>query len=106
MTIPRAAKFVIGLFPLGNRALRTRRSAFATWARLSAFLILACALLPAAEAGRQTLVVPVTEPQTLTLTGDLFTPSGDGPFPAVILLHGCNGVGPNVTAWAVWLQSE
>jgi len=30
----------------------------------------------------------------LTLTGRLRKPEGDGPFPAVVLLHGCGGVSP------------
>jgi len=34
------------------------------------------------------------------LTGILTRPSGDGPFPAVILLHGCQGIRPYQTAWA------
>ena len=76
--------------------------------RRLAFVILALALAPAAsaEAGRQPLAIPVTEPQPAALTVDLFTPSGDGPQPAVILLHGCSGITPAVTAWAMWLQSE
>jgi len=30
----------------------------------------------------------------LTLTGRLKKPAGDGPFPAVVLLHGCGGIQP------------
>ena len=30
----------------------------------------------------------------LTLTGSLKKPAGDGPFPAVVLLHGCGGIQP------------
>jgi dienelactone hydrolase len=30
--------------------------------------------------------------QNLTLTGWLFKPAGNGPFPAVVMMHGCNGV--------------
>jgi dienelactone hydrolase len=32
--------------------------------------------------------------------GELFKPDGPGPFPAVVVLHGCNGVGPNQYTWA------
>src|SRR5882724_8006743 len=67
---------------------------------------LTLALSAPAEAGRQSLDVPVTEPQPATLTGDLFTPDGAGPHPAVILHHGCNGIGQNVKNWAVWLQAQ
>ncbi len=95
---------------LSNRHLLERRSAFSP--QHLAFLILALVLMPtaSAEAGRQSLAIPVTGPQPATLTGDPFTPSGTpsgaGPRPAVILLHGCSGVTRNVTAWATWLQSE
>ncbi len=67
---------------------------------------LVLALSSPAHAGRQSLDVPVTEPQAAALTGDLFTPDGAGPHPAVILHHGCNGIGQNVKSWALWLQSQ
>jgi dienelactone hydrolase len=31
---------------------------------------------------------------------ELYTPPGAGPFPAVVVLHGCNGVGPHYRSWA------
>jgi dienelactone hydrolase len=33
-------------------------------------------------------------------------PEGAGPFPAVVLLHGCGGVSPSTHAWAGWLRDE
>jgi len=33
-------------------------------------------------------------------TGALYKPDGPGPFPAVVVLHGCNGVSPHMQAWA------
>jgi dienelactone hydrolase len=36
----------------------------------------------------------------LMLTGKLTRPQGDGPFPAIVLLHGCNGIRPNQDVWA------
>jgi dienelactone hydrolase len=50
--------------------------------------------------------IPVTFPRPATLTGDVYKPAGAGPFPALVLLHGCSGVQPNTLAWAQWLQSE
>ncbi len=32
--------------------------------------------------------------------GELFLPAGPGPFPAMIVLHGCNGVAPHYRNWA------
>ena len=49
---------------------------------------------------------PVMHPRPATLTGELYRPAGSGPFPAVILLHGCGGIVPAVTAWAEWLRAE
>jgi dienelactone hydrolase len=31
---------------------------------------------------------------------ELFLPSGSGPFPAMVVLHGCDGVGPHYRDWA------
>jgi dienelactone hydrolase len=50
--------------------------------------------------------VPVTLPSPATLTGELYLPRGPGPFPTLVLLHGCGGVGPNLVGWAEWLQWE
>src|SRR6266480_293709 len=33
-------------------------------------------------------------------SAELYTPRGAGPFPAVVVLHGCNGVGPHYRSWA------
>jgi dienelactone hydrolase len=48
----------------------------------------------------------VTLPAPATLTAELSTPRSAGPFPAVILLHGCGGISANVKEWAVWFQHE
>lgn len=38
--------------------------------------------------------------------GRLVKPGGPGPFPALVLLHGCHGVSPQVHAWARWLSDR
>jgi dienelactone hydrolase len=38
--------------------------------------------------------------EPVTLSGALRFPEGPGPFPAVILAHGCSGVGASVRGWA------
>lgn len=68
--------------------------------------IVSLALASTAFAGRENISIPVTEPQAATITGDLYTPSGKGPFPAVVLFHGCGGITPNGPAWAQWLQEQ
>jgi dienelactone hydrolase len=36
----------------------------------------------------------------------IFTPRGRGPFPAVVLLHGCHGVSDSTRAWARWFRQR
>jgi dienelactone hydrolase len=33
------------------------------------------------------------------MAGEFFPPTGQGPFPAVVILHGCDGVGPHYRQW-------
>ena len=40
----------------------------------------------------------------LQLRGSLYRPDGSGPFPAVVALHGCGGMGPRLHQWASTLQ--
>jgi dienelactone hydrolase len=37
--------------------------------------------------------------------GELILPQGAGPFPAVVVLHGCDGVSPHYRIWTRWLAS-
>ncbi len=69
-------------------------------------LVLAALLINGCTGGIQPQQVPVTQPRPAVLSGDLYRPAGAGPFPAVVLLHGCGGPSQNVTAWAQWLQAE
>lgn len=43
--------------------------------------------------------------ERLKLSAELYKPAGDGPHPAVVLLHGCTGVEPYLRVWAETLQS-
>ena len=36
----------------------------------------------------------------------LFAPRGQGPFPAVVLLHGCHGVSASTREWARWFRGH
>lgn len=38
--------------------------------------------------------------------GTLVLPEGAGPFPAVVIVHGCNGIGPNAEMWARFLKAN
>jgi dienelactone hydrolase len=37
--------------------------------------------------------------------GELYRPNGTGPFPAMVVLHGCDGIGPHYRDWAQTLAS-
>ena len=40
------------------------------------------------------------------IVGTLVRPAGEGPFPAVVQLHGCEGLGPQSYRWARWLADH
>jgi dienelactone hydrolase len=40
------------------------------------------------------------------IEGKLYKPDGPGPFPALVLLHGCQGVLPQTQTWARWLRER
>lgn len=41
-----------------------------------------------------------------SVPGWLSTPAGGGPFPAVVLLHGCHGVSASTHEWARWFRDQ
>lgn len=43
---------------------------------------------------------------TLPVPGILFRPRGTGRVPAVVLLHGCAGIGRSTYGWALWLRER
>jgi len=70
-----------------------------------AFLLL-CGV-STARAQPPTTSVDITFPGAggrLALTGHLRRPEGNGPFPAVVLLHGCGGITPTYHWWAERLR--
>ncbi len=79
-----------------------------TWARLLATVVTATELAGCA-AGSRTLpvkfpnVTPAT-PQDISAT--LVRPAGEGPFPAVVQLHGCGGLEAQSYRWARWFADH
>ncbi|HXH84035.1 MAG TPA: dienelactone hydrolase family protein [Candidatus Tectomicrobia bacterium] len=71
-----------------------------------AWMALAVAFLLPGCAG--TLVTfPSASPGTpFTITAHELRPSGAGPFPAVVLLHGCHGISASTRAWARWFRDR
>ncbi len=55
--------------------------------------------------------IPVSFPNAtpgapLEVPGWLVRPAGRGPFPAVVLLHGCEGISPATHDWARWFRDR
>lgn len=74
-----------------------------TAAVVVATLLAGCATL----AGRQTVRFPnVTPGAPVAIEATLIRPAGPGPFPAVVLLHGCAGVQTQSLRWARWLADR
>ena len=63
------------------------------------------AIAPAAPSAELVQVAPQAFESKQPLLGYLTRPYGEGPFPGVVLLHGCAGFGPRETRWADQLRS-
>lgn len=70
---------------------------------LFALLLAGCAGVTFQSAVDQLRVAPR---QSVKLSAHLMKPEGVGPFPAVVLMHGCDGINSNQLAWARELQKE
>src|SRR6266508_701570 len=58
-----------------------------------AALLFGALVMPAFPAEFQRVSFTSANKQAITLTGFVFRPAGTGPFPAVVALHGCGGLG-------------
>jgi dienelactone hydrolase len=67
---------------------------------------LAAALVCAGCATGRVAFDNVTPGAPLTITGHEERPAGPGPFPAVVLMHGCHGVSPSTRDWARWFRDR
>ncbi|HEX2438203.1 MAG TPA: dienelactone hydrolase family protein [Methylomirabilota bacterium] len=70
------------------------------WAACAAALCLASCAGPAVSFPNATPLSPRTIP------ADEVRPAGAGPFPAVVLMHGCHGVSASIRQWAGWLRDR
>lgn len=73
--------------------------------RLPPVALLACLVLAGCASTR--IAFPNATPaRPLEVPGWEYRPDGDGPFPAVVLLHGCHGVSRSTHAWARWFRRQ
>jgi dienelactone hydrolase len=63
-------------------------------------LLLACVTLLPARAQELRITPPDVGPPVSGAAAELYRPAGQDPFPAIVLLHGCNGVGRHDREWA------
>jgi dienelactone hydrolase len=58
-------------------------------------------------AGSAAVRFPNSEPRgPLEVPAVVYAPGGRGPYPAVVLLHGCHGVLPSTHEWARWFRER
>ena len=74
------------------------------WAAIALVGLLAGCASPAAQTRVQ--FANATPGTPVTIDATLVRPSGDGPFPAVVQLHGCGGLEPQSYRWARWLADR
>jgi dienelactone hydrolase len=90
------------LKPLGRSAKISMITTFAAVATV-ALVVSGCASTRVTVPVKFSNVTPGA-PQEIVAT--LVRPAGEGPFPAVVLLHGCEGLGPRSYGWARWLADR
>src|SRR5689334_19588137 len=73
---------------------------------LRRLILFASAMLVAGCAGTHVTFPNATPDHPLQITADEYRPRGDGPFPAVVLLHGCGGVSASTHQWARWFRGQ
>jgi dienelactone hydrolase len=67
----------------------------------------ALAVVLLAGCAAQTVRFPNATPGApRTIVGWLYRPEGPGPFPAIVLLHGCHGVSASTRDWAAWFRDR
>jgi dienelactone hydrolase len=81
-------------------ALPVRRTAVAL---IMCLLLAGCA---GPSGSRGVRFANVTPQAPLTVEGTLFRPSGPGPFPAVVQLHGCGGLEAQSYRWGRWFADH
>src|SRR5437899_7408257 len=68
-------------------------------------LAMAC-LLAAGCASTSVSFLNAAPVRPLEVPATLYVPSGDGPFPALVLLHGCHGGWASTRQWGRWFKER
>ena len=67
-------------------------------------LVATCALAAGCATTSSVRFANATAGAPRDVPGQIYTPWGAGPFPAVVLLHGCHGVSASTRQWAEWFR--
>jgi dienelactone hydrolase len=67
---------------------------------------LMCVVLLTGCAAAHVTFPSATPGHALQVPADEYKPRGDGPFPGVVLLHGCGGVSKSTHQWARWFRQQ
>lgn len=85
----------------------THRPVYARAMPRHAWAVLTASVLLAGCASRSPVFFPNATPGApLTVPAYEVRPEGAGPFPAVVLLHGCHGVSASNRQWAGWFRDH
>jgi dienelactone hydrolase len=86
--------------------MKVARKAFETLAVLLGMVV---AISPCADAKENVrfpnVVLPGANLEPVTVRAEIFRPAGNGPFPAIVVLHGCGGHDAHHERWAERLVS-
>src|SRR5919204_1973820 len=74
--------------------------------RMTRHAMLVAALLLAGCATGRVAFKNVTRKAPVRVRAEAFRPDGAGPFPAVVLMHGCHGVSRSTRDWARWFREH
>jgi dienelactone hydrolase len=75
------------------------------WSR-SLVVLLSSALTVACAGPTRVTYQNVTPDKPETVSATVTRPSGPGPFPAVVILHGCGGVSSQLERWSRWFAER
>jgi dienelactone hydrolase len=73
---------------------------------LSRLTIFMCVVVLAGCAGTRVTFPNATPGHAVEIPAHEYKPRGDGPFPGVVLLHGCGGVSKSTHQWARWFRQQ
>ena len=74
--------------------------------KLTASILSACLVLLTGCAGQSVSFPNIKDADVPVARGNLLLPEGRGPFPVVVILHGCGGLRPNGDMWARHLRDH